>query len=114
MTSPEPPQWANPATAAKHLGVEPITLYRLAKRGTITAHRLGAKITRYDINELDRVLRDGADNTAVAAAIDTIRQRLTDDNPRTLISYARVHEVINDVAAQYGANQPDTQPATRT
>lgn len=47
------PRWAAEDAAAQHVGVSVKTLKRWRAQGLVTAYRFGARLIRYDLNELD-------------------------------------------------------------
>ena len=57
--TPESPftrRWASRADAAAYAGISLRTLDDLINRGEVTAYRLGTKLIRIDLNELDAVM----------------------------------------------------------
>jgi excisionase family DNA binding protein len=93
-----PPRWATSKVAREYLGVSETTLYRYVRRGLIAAHTVG-RTARYDLNELDAILRGDAltPEKAVAVALDRVRELIPDGRP--LIPRARVLEILDTVAA---------------
>jgi len=55
-----PTPWVTEAGAAQYLGVHPRTIRQMLKDGRLTAHRLGGRIVRLNINEIDAALQAGA------------------------------------------------------
>lgn len=52
--TPTPPRrWASLDAAASHLNCSPRTLRRMIARGEITGYRVGARMLRVDLEELD-------------------------------------------------------------
>jgi excisionase family DNA binding protein len=55
--SPTPTRrWASRAATAAYLGIAARTLDDLINRGTLRAYRLGPKLIRLDLNEVDALL----------------------------------------------------------
>ena len=54
-------RWASKAKLAEHLDVEPETIERYREQGLITAYRLGPRLIRYDIAEVDAMLTANAE-----------------------------------------------------
>lgn len=54
-------RWASKARLAEHLDVDPETIDRYREQGLITAYRLGPKLLRYDIAEVDAMLAANAE-----------------------------------------------------
>jgi len=54
--------WATREQAADHLGVHPNTIDRWRTDGLITGYKVGPRLVRYDLNEIDAVLAAAADN----------------------------------------------------
>ncbi len=50
-------RWVSPEDAADYLGVHPKTIRRLIATGEITGHRLGKRLIRVDLNELDATMQ---------------------------------------------------------
>lgn len=50
------PRWATKRQAADHLGVSVRTIDRFITDKRLTAYRLGHKITRVDLNEVDALV----------------------------------------------------------
>lgn len=48
--------WVNPSEAAQHLGVAPRTLRRMVSEGRVPAYRLGPRLVRFKIADLDAAL----------------------------------------------------------
>ena len=48
--------WATREQAADHLGVHPNTIDKWRNDGLIAAYRIGPRLVRYDINEIDAAL----------------------------------------------------------
>lgn len=51
------PGWVNPSEAAQHLGVAPRTLRRMVAEGRVPAYRLGPRMVRFKVADLDGALR---------------------------------------------------------
>ncbi|SNC71564.1 DNA binding domain-containing protein, excisionase family [Kytococcus aerolatus] len=49
--------WLAPDAAAEHLNVSPRTLRRMVSEGRIPAYRLGPRLIRFDVADLDAALR---------------------------------------------------------
>lgn len=49
--------WASLAQGADHLGVSEKTLRRMIAAGHITGYRMGPRLLRVDLNELDDAMR---------------------------------------------------------
>lgn len=47
------PRWASLAEASEHLGVSQKTLRRMISSGTVTGYRVGPRLLRVDLRELD-------------------------------------------------------------
>jgi hypothetical protein len=76
-----------------------MTLWRWTRDGIATRHTVGG-IARYDLNELDAILR-GDQTTpekAAADALDTVRARIPTNRP--LIPVASVLEILDGVRAE--------------
>jgi DNA-binding transcriptional MerR regulator len=103
MTDTQPgPRWVDVDAAAKYLDVHPRTLLRYAAQGLVTRGGIGGT-TRYDLNELDAILR-GDQTTpekAAADALDTVRARIPTGRP--LIPVASVLEILDAVTAEINA-----------
>lgn len=56
-TRTEPPRWAPLSEASEYLRVSEKTLRRLISSGAITGYRMGPRLLRVDLNELDDHLR---------------------------------------------------------
>jgi len=54
--------WATREQAADHLGVHPNTIDRWRTDGLITGYKVGPRLVRYDLNEIDAVFAAAADN----------------------------------------------------
>lgn len=52
-----PPRWGSIDEAAEHLDVHPRTIRRMIAEGRLTGYRLGPRIIRVDLNEVDELLR---------------------------------------------------------
>lgn len=52
-----PRRWAAINEAAEYAAVSPKTIRRYISRGDLTGHRLGKRLLRVDLNELDALLR---------------------------------------------------------
>lgn len=52
-----PPRWGSIEQTAEHLGVHPRTVRRMIAEGRLTGFRLGSRIVRIDLNEVDDLLR---------------------------------------------------------
>src|SRR4051812_3741216 len=55
-TSGPVPRWADLDEAAEYLGVSPLTVRRRIADGTIPGHRLGRRVLRVDLNEVDAAM----------------------------------------------------------
>lgn len=55
-----PPRWATKEQAAQHIGVHPRTIMRWAAQGRLPIHRLGDRLVRFDLNEVDAMLTAAA------------------------------------------------------
>jgi excisionase family DNA binding protein len=53
-TTPEP-RWKSPEDAAEYAGVSLKTIRRRILDGTLPAHRLGPRLLRINLNDLDRL-----------------------------------------------------------
>lgn len=49
-------RWATKEEVAEHLRVSVKTVQRMTGRGELTAHNVGPRLVRYDLNELDEML----------------------------------------------------------
>lgn len=54
--APPARRWATPTEAADYARVSKRTVRQLAADGKITRYVVGSRITRYDLNELDKLL----------------------------------------------------------
>lgn len=63
---PGEPRWATTDDVADYLKVSVNTVRRMAERGDFTTHRLGPRLIRFDLNEVDATLT--TTTTAEAAA----------------------------------------------
>lgn len=52
-----PPRWGSVAEGAEHLDVHPRTIRRMIAEGRLTGYRLGPRIIRVDLNEVDALLQ---------------------------------------------------------
>ena len=52
-----PRRWASPTEAAEYFGVKPKMLRRMVAKGKVTGYRMGTRIIRYDLAELDALMR---------------------------------------------------------
>ena len=58
--TPRPaPRYATPAEAADYIRLDTETLRRWARTGVITEYRIGTRVVRFDLNELDQMLAAG-------------------------------------------------------
>lgn len=59
------PRWATEDHAAQHVGVSIYTIRRWREQGRITGYKLGHRIVRYNLNELDDMVAasDGQEAT---------------------------------------------------
>ena len=55
LTSPR--RWASLTLGAEHIGVSDKTMRRMIAAGRITGYRVGPRLIRVDLNELDAMLR---------------------------------------------------------
>ncbi len=55
--SPHPENWVDAQQVAQHFGVTLRTVRRWIKDGTIPAHRIGPKLLRFDLAEVDAAVR---------------------------------------------------------
>lgn len=122
MTNTEP-RWVRRTEARAYLGVSDATLYRYVAAGIVPKHSISGT-TRYDLNELDAVLRSGSaapvrrccdlygigdhdpteHGTSTAAdVIARIRTELPAGKP--LIPLVQVHAILDKVAAELGVEQ---------
>ncbi|QRY48126.1 helix-turn-helix domain-containing protein [Mycolicibacterium boenickei] len=46
-------RWATKEEVANHIRVSVKTIQRMTARGELTAHRVGPRLIRYDLNEVD-------------------------------------------------------------
>jgi excisionase family DNA binding protein len=53
---PPPRRYATIRQASEYLGVNPATVRRYVAAGRVPAYRVGAKILRVDLNEVDALL----------------------------------------------------------
>lgn len=53
-------RWADPNDVAAYLGVCRRTVFKMAEDGRIKPYKLGAKILRFDLNEVDAALEGSA------------------------------------------------------
>lgn len=104
------PRWANDKAAAEHLGVARATIHDYVRRGIVTRHTI-AGTARYDLNELDDILRGATPATpnghtdagaTAADALTRIRAALPDGKP--LIQVAAIHDILDHIAAELGIN----------
>lgn len=86
----------------EYLDISDATLLRYAKKGILTRYPIGPSV-RYDLNEIDALLRNGATPGGVAASvIARIRAALPQGTGRPLIPLTQVHAAIDKVAAELG------------
>ena len=52
-----PRRWVSLDVAAKHIGVDQKTLRRMISRSEVVGYRIGKRLIRLDLNELDAVVR---------------------------------------------------------
>lgn len=111
MTDTPPARWADRDAACEYLGVTGMTLWRYVRDGILTRHTIGG-IARYDLNEVDAVLRGDTTTRAqaVAEALDKVRAALPIGTGRPLINIVQVHQVLDQVAAELGAERPTYTP----
>jgi excisionase family DNA binding protein len=50
-------RWAAQAEAAEYLGIDPKTLRRMVAKGQVTGYRMGPRLIRFDLDELDALMR---------------------------------------------------------
>lgn len=50
-------RWASLTLGAEHIGVSDKTMRRMIASGRITGYRVGPRLIRVDLNELDALLR---------------------------------------------------------
>jgi excisionase family DNA binding protein len=51
------PRWASPDTAAAYADVSTKTIHRRILDGSLPAHRLGPRLLRIDLNDVDKLFR---------------------------------------------------------
>lgn len=57
MSTPTPPRrWRDIDEVAEHLNCSAQTVRRMVKRGELPAHRVGYKLVRFDLNEIDAAI----------------------------------------------------------
>ena len=61
-TLESPRRWASLTLGADHIGVSSKTMRRMIASGQITGYRIGSRLVRVDLNELDELL--GGDRVA--------------------------------------------------
>lgn len=49
-------RWATKEEVAEHIRVSVKTVQRMTARGELTAHSVGPRLIRYDLNEIDATL----------------------------------------------------------
>ena len=52
-----PRRWLSQAEAAEYLGITDRTLRRMVARGELPAYRMGPRLTRFDLSDLDATMR---------------------------------------------------------
>jgi excisionase family DNA binding protein len=57
MRTQTTPRWASIDDAADYLEVNPRTVRRMISAGDIPGHRLGPRLIRVDLNEVDKSMR---------------------------------------------------------
>ena len=57
MTEPATRRWASLIEAAAHIGVSEKTIRRMISDGEITGYRMGPRLIRVDLHELDALMR---------------------------------------------------------
>jgi excisionase family DNA binding protein len=62
MTTSPNPDRVDAKQVAEHFGVALRTVRRWTKDGTIPAHRIGPKLLRFDLAEVDAALRGAQDD----------------------------------------------------
>jgi hypothetical protein len=104
------PRWADEHAAADYLSVTTRTIQRYAADGLITRGGIGG-IARYDLNELDAILRgDRTDPTeAVADALAKVRKALTPAGPQQLVHITRINAALDDIADELGISAGATR-----
>ena len=50
-------RWAAQDEAADYLGIDPKTLRRMVAKGQVTGYRIGPRLIRFDLEELDALMR---------------------------------------------------------
>jgi excisionase family DNA binding protein len=50
-------RWAAQAEAADYLDITPKTLRRMVATGQVTGYRMGPRLIRFDLDELDALMR---------------------------------------------------------
>lgn len=66
-------QWAPIDAAAEHLGVSEKTVRRMISAGQIKGYRLGSRLLRLDLNELDQMLCPIPTRRGEGAAVNALR-----------------------------------------
>lgn len=97
MTNPAP-RWADTDTARKYLGISRDTLWRYTRDGVITKATIGTTV-RYDLNELDRILR--GDTTTRTDAVRAALEKVRAAHPlggRPLMNVADLHRTLDNIA----------------
>ncbi len=64
MAAKPVPRWATIKQTADYLAVTPRTVANMLSARTLTAYRIGARIVRVDLNEVDAVLTNDTRETA--------------------------------------------------
>ena len=52
----QPRRWASLTAGAEHIGVSDKTMRRMIASGRVTGYRVGPRLIRVDLNELDALL----------------------------------------------------------
>ncbi|WP_232491053.1 helix-turn-helix domain-containing protein [Mycobacterium dioxanotrophicus] len=58
-------RWATKEEVAEHIRVSVKTVQRMTARGELTAHNVGPRLIRYDLNEIDAMLTPTNPESAV-------------------------------------------------
>lgn len=56
-------RWATKEEVAEHIRVSVKTVQRMTARGELTAHGVGPRLIRYDLNEIDAILTPASQET---------------------------------------------------
>jgi excisionase family DNA binding protein len=76
-----PRRWASLTLGAEHIGVSDKTMRRMIASGQITGYRVGPRLVRVDLNELDALLADQTKDDLKAERLAEHVKRVVDAAP---------------------------------